>query len=47
MRSETADALRMIDLVIMDVENYLTNLVRFMRPSEARVRVCVTRMEQI
>ena len=22
--------------VIMDVENYLTNLVRFMRPAEAR-----------
>ena len=28
-----------IDLVIKDVENYLTNLVGFMRPAEARARV--------
>ena len=33
--------LRMIKIMIMeeDVENYLANLVRFMRPAEARVRV--------
>ena len=32
--------LRMIMIMIMekDVENYLANMVRFMRPAEARVR---------